>query len=323
MEQRVFGPDLRLLTGKKVKGDDPVHILCPLHGDTDESLAVYPQHGFCYGKCRRWIGYFEMRQLLGADEGWAGPRYEAHQEPDVTVDVDDLEAMAKAYQERLFLMKKEDYLLGPKRGLTLETIRRHGLGYRDDWWGWSIPIYSFGQFQTVRYRRPAGDPKYLGTKHLNNTTLYTPGPLAERIVWCEGEFDCLVATQLGYSAATLSNGIGAEPTPEITAALVGVGVKAVDVVVDLDRASFGRAFKLADQLETMAGFQVTIRRLGRKDLTEVWTRDGEGAVRKALGAVPFRGKDEFHVAYHWHKHLRDHAEVDDVPGGWREMVDAT
>lgn len=285
---RVFGPDLRLLTGERLFGDGAVKVRCPLHNDTDKSLAIYPQSSYCYGACRQWFGYSETKDILGGTFDEDAPRY-IPQAAESVIDVDDLKKMVDVYHERLFVMRKEGYLTGPKRGLDLDTIRRAKLGYNG--FAYTIPIHTFDDsFQTIRFRRDPmepGEPKYWGTKGLNAPMLYAPTRIHGRILWMEGEFDTLVAGQCGYSAVTMTNGIGAIPTQEVSTALWEIGVKRIDVVVDLDRASFGRAFKIADTLEEQAPFKVDVIRLPAKDLTEVYLTRGEPGVHAALEHVPF------------------------------------
>lgn len=285
METKVFGPDLRPLTGESFNPDDPddcVHITCPYHNDTDKSLAIYAQHAYCYGACRQWFGYRKTLDILGGDPDFDGPVWTPKpQAPPVALE--DLKEMAKAYQERMFLLDRSAHYLTAERRLSLETVRQAGLGFRDEWWGFSIPIYSFGKFETIRYRRLTGEPKYIGTKGRNRPLLYTPVKLRKRILWVEGEFDCLIGCQLGHSTVTMTNGVGAYPTPEILERLTEAGVEEADVCVDNDRASFGKSFKYADVLER-GGITPRIIRLPQgKDLSEAYKSMGDRVVYEFAG----------------------------------------
>lgn len=53
--------DLRALTG--AKGNRTVFVQCPFHNDTDASLFVDSDHGYCFG-CKRYVRRYAMAALL-------------------------------------------------------------------------------------------------------------------------------------------------------------------------------------------------------------------------------------------------------------------
>ena len=57
--------DLRSLVCNPVPTRDyPIKLACPLHNDPGASLAVYADHCYCYGACRRYFRRYESVALL-------------------------------------------------------------------------------------------------------------------------------------------------------------------------------------------------------------------------------------------------------------------
>src|SRR5690348_2939701 len=55
--------DLRTLTGQQVRGNQPVMVECPWHNDTDASLMVDADHGWCF-RCEKYVRRYAMAALL-------------------------------------------------------------------------------------------------------------------------------------------------------------------------------------------------------------------------------------------------------------------
>lgn len=55
--------DLRTLTGQQIRGSQPVMVECPWHNDTDASLMVDVDHGWCF-RCEKYVRRYAMAALL-------------------------------------------------------------------------------------------------------------------------------------------------------------------------------------------------------------------------------------------------------------------
>lgn len=102
-----------------------------------------------------------------------------------------------------------------QRGLTLETIRKHHLGWCSIKHAYSYPIYENGDGKIIAMRlyRPNDakvkhswfnddshhTPQLFGTKDLKNEPV---------VILTEGEFDCMLAQQDGFNAVSHNGGAG-------------------------------------------------------------------------------------------------------------------
>lgn len=97
------------------------------------------------------------------------------------------------------------YLRG--RGLQDETIKRFHLGFNlqgrkidGKFWldhGITIPGLIHGELWYLKVRRPQGDPKYRCMTGSSPAAIYNADALAgaSMALFCEGEFDCMIASQ--------------------------------------------------------------------------------------------------------------------------------
>lgn len=272
--------DLRLLYTDHPVGDDPVMLLCPHHNDHTPSLAVYRDHLHCYG-----CGWHESARRHLQREGQEAELFLPHTssvpKQRATLSDEQLQEMVETYARRLRTSGKAQYFL--ERGLTAETIDQAKLGYTGR--AYTIPIWGRDRhLQTVRFRRDdtlgLSGPKYWGVPGRNGVCLFVPGELHDPLIWCEGELDALLAHQCGYSALSLTNGIGADP---VDVADQLCGITDVRIAVDNDRAGYMRSRELGRDLHRLLGCKVWYCRFGAKDLTELYLKDGEDALRKVLG----------------------------------------
>lgn len=108
-----------------------------------------------------------------------------------------------------------DYLLG--RGLTLDTIRLHKLGYDGDHDAIVIPVYDeAGEVQNLfrRFLDPDAEPKIVGLTGRPAAVWPLPLYLARprpSVVLCEGEFDAALLNQQGFTAITSTAGTTWKP----------------------------------------------------------------------------------------------------------------
>lgn len=225
--------DLRRLVEQDL-GPAPLHggrahlWKCPFHNEQKGySLAVWQDGYRCFGACDtrgdaidwlmnyRRLSFAEAVEVLGgrADDR---PRVEhkclkSPSEPPEWNWQRRAECVVSQAEETLWSDVGEpalNYLIG--RGLTTRTIRAARLGYvPGDFRGWrlieemdvpcgiTIPWFASGALWAVKVRRAYGTPKYQQIKGGNVNGLYGADRLADREValFCEGEFDALIAGQ--------------------------------------------------------------------------------------------------------------------------------
>ncbi|MCC6629694.1 MAG: toprim domain-containing protein [Chloroflexi bacterium] len=195
-------PDLRYAFGQP-RGRQVIHVACPLHQDDSPSLAVYPDHGWCFS-CGV---YFTPPQLLDL-AGTSGddlPAAAAQAREDAPPPAPSLVA---AWQQTLLHQHSPRhhrlaYLTG--RGLRLDTIRQARLGHTGT--RFAIPVVNKrGVAIGVKFRRDddycdPDAPKYLHPPG-QPPLVYRPLPRGRIKAIAEGEFDALLLSQYGIDAMT-------------------------------------------------------------------------------------------------------------------------
>ena len=243
--------DIRLAVGQP-HGNTPIKIICPLHkerlGVEDKigSLAVYRKNCHCYG-CGFHVTrrYAALSLLLGYWDGHGNENSDAVRLAVKRIDLTKYtNKSVHVKQPTSFMPPPPDpyaalafhkYLLhygwgrdgmGPldrlmcTRSLSIDTIRRHLLGYTGS--HFTIPVYDVsGSLLTIRYRADDlftdnSDPafrKYDGTWGYNTAFLYPMPTLlglseVEDLWIVEGELDAVSANQAGLLTLTVTNGAG-------------------------------------------------------------------------------------------------------------------
>lgn len=225
--------DLRRLVEQDL-GPAPLHggraylWKCPFHNEQKGySLAVWADGYRCFGACDTrgdaidWLMNYRRLSFAQAAEVLGGraddrPRVEhkclkSPSEPPEWSWQRRAECVVSQAEETLWSDAGEpalNYLIG--RGLTTRTIRTARLGYvPGDFRGWrvlegldvpcgiTIPWFASGALWAVKVRRAYGAPKYQQIRGGNVNGLYGADGLADREValFCEGEFDALIAGQ--------------------------------------------------------------------------------------------------------------------------------
>jgi hypothetical protein len=205
-------PDVRVTNGQG-------YCLCPFHVEDTPSCHVLQQWYYCFG-CGAtgdiidWYesapggGFGKMEALriaaieadISLDEGLETQVHKMIEEREQRQDA------VTFYQEKLADSEKAKQYLAD-RGLTEETIKHFGLGYRPNTDAISIPIYGkSGSLDSVSYRflDPNNKQRY---QHKNNS-MWTKGDClynARALVFedgpvyvCEGMFDAMSIWQLGF-----------------------------------------------------------------------------------------------------------------------------
>lgn len=242
--------DLRRAVTDAPLDEEYVRIRCVNHaahknGDASPAMAVYPDGLYCFACGFTASGKEALSLLRGGAEVEDGLTFAPKRTVKPAKQLDPLPAgYAKLYN--LWLNshpEKLEWLLGPERGLTRETVNEYQLGY--DGAHYCIPVFNAErQLMTFRYRM---DPavateedlhrsKYFGWRGRNDRFLYPAWmPLGSWCVLCEGEFDALVLRQDGVPAITLTN--GARQMKRIPL-LLPYTVRQVVIVCDNDPAGY-------------------------------------------------------------------------------------
>lgn len=208
---------------------------CPLHGDDTPSLSVNLESGLwkCFaGQCNKGGNASDFQ------------RYLEELKEELTVNIREVEA------HHQLLLKDQEMLryVHETRGLTQDTIYKYKLGMESGrlW----IPIRGTGEiYHNVRRHSITGKTKFGKTIGYgigyNRVRLWPAESLNADTIWiCEGELDCLVLLQLGFSAVTGTGGAGSWK-PEWVKSFVG---KRVRIVYDVDAAGLEGSRKVAESL---------------------------------------------------------------------------
>lgn len=280
---------------------------CPFHGERKGySLAVWADGYCCFGKCQisgdtiDWLqryhhlSFDEAVQMLDGGLGPA-PVISTHRPdppdddpPPITWQVSARQVVDLA-EETLWSSQGEparDYLLG--RGLEMSTIQAAHLGYIPggyrEWrtvagmsvpCGITIPWLTNGEeiLWAVKVRRASGSPKYVQIADGSQGGLYQADQLkgARAALFCEGEFDALLAQQEGEPlvAAVTVGSASSRLNRRWLGELVSVPI--ILAAYDVDQAGE----KAAARLQALSGRVQVIQVPWGKDLTEFHQQGGD------------------------------------------------
>jgi DNA primase len=277
---------------------------CPFHHERQGySLAVWADGFRCFGKCQvsgdvfdwlqqyRRLSFQEALQVLGeaphSEPGLAANRPTPPAEPPPGEWQVAARQVVEQAEETLWSIRGEqalDYLTG--RGLEGETILEAHLGvvpggYRQ--WrtiaglnvpcGITIPWITGETLWAVKVRRAAGQPKYAQITGGSSSGLYRSDALqgAKAVLFCEGEFDALLAHQEASDLVTAvslgSAGTGLNDLWIIDLVMVPL----ILVAYDVDRAGA----KGAARLQALSKRVHVIRVPYGKDITEFHRQGGD------------------------------------------------
>ncbi|MFC0248269.1 AAA family ATPase [Citricoccus parietis] len=178
--------------------------------------------------------------------------------------------------------------LTSQRGLTEETLARYKIGFDGE--RLTIPIKLRGKLRNVRRYKPGSSKsKMISWKGYSSSMLYPAQVLQEApgtvpVLFCEGEWDALLANQQseGQYVAVTGTG-GASVPPKDLSALNG---RRVFIAYDADAAGAKGAAKLADRLRSAGATPhvLDLTALGLEsgsgeDITDYFTRYGGTAGR--------------------------------------------
>jgi hypothetical protein len=300
---------------------------CPAHDDHAPSLAVgigesQPLTMYCHAGCE-YADIVDALVEMGADQsvldGKAavlrlrkrGQRTaplravpDPQSEPPVLTEVGD---KWLDWHDRLMDRAKRpdspeaellSYLTG-QRGLTRETVERFKIGYDGD--RLTIPVKLRGKLRNVRRYKPGGKPKIYNWKGFGTSLLYPEDVLRVHsgtvpVLFCEGEWDALLANQEsgGQYVAVTGTG-GARTPPQDLSALAG---RRVYIAYDADQPGAKGAGKLSECLSAAGATPhvLDLTALGLtpgsgEDITDYFTRYGGTAERLVAEMERATGQD--------------------------------
>lgn len=205
------------VAGAKPDDRGEVEMYCPLHNDSRRSAAINFAKGawFCHAGC----GGGSIRRLVDSVDLWVPAEGRVKQarpsaggsapEGPATVTKADV----KRWHRRLVNTDAHEYLY-ELRGIDLATAKRARIGW--DGSRFKIPVFSPDrELWNVRtYDPDPGDRRKIwSVRGMGRARLYPVGPLlrssvGNEVLFCEGEWDTLLALQTGVLAVTRTDGAG-------------------------------------------------------------------------------------------------------------------
>ena len=246
------------IAGAKPDDRGEVDIYCPMHPDAKRSASLNLQKGVWY--CHAGCGGSSVRQLVLAADEWvsaegrvqmARPSAPAHNGPYALPRIKDIDH----WHRRLRRESKVHRRLR-RRGLRMGIMRKAQIGWDGRYY--KIPIFSpERELWNVRNYDPDatnGRSKIWNTRGMGAARLYPISvleslPLGGSVLFCEGEWDTLLALQHGTTAVTRTDGAGKPWHDEWTEYFAGTKVF---VCNDADRAGARSDFVVADELNDVA-----------------------------------------------------------------------
>lgn len=231
-EERVkLGP---YIAGAREDERGEIDMYCPLHNDTRRSASLNLDKGlwFCHAGC----GGGSVRRLVESAETWvaaegrvsnngasAAPTFASDEHPTL----DDV----RRWHRRLMNSRKRLRELTERKLITPDTAARARLG----WSGkhFKIPVFDGNrELWNVRSydmnvsgdRRKIWSVRGMGRARLYPIGVFGMAEAGDCVLFCEGEWDTLLALQHGYYAVTRTDGAGKPWHPEWDVMFAGLRV---------------------------------------------------------------------------------------------------
>lgn len=263
-------------------GDHPMQ--CPLHEDTVRSATVnFPKRIWWCGVC----GGGKLSELIATRNDWHEPTvgdgsHGGSSSPQTgRKSVLPTEERLDGYRTRLQSEPEAMKYLLEKRGLSEATIISRGLGYNAGTGKYVVPIYNLdGDLHNVRYHKPGGKPKWVNTPGYGSPATLHPVDVIESsddLVWCEGEFDSYLTTQMGLPAFTATGGAKIVWQEEWNELLKG---KRIILCFDSDFEGRNAVHRVMPHLKEctesvqIARLPFPMERKHGKDITDWWLEGG-------------------------------------------------
>ena len=183
--------------------------ICPVHGDSNPSLAIYADGAYCFACKATWssqdlLAQYPVLQVRYQSRGCrkdAKPTYIPA-------------SLVETYHQWIFTRYGHRRAWYHERGLTDKTIKKLKLGHALQ--SFTIPVLDIlGKVKQLRFRcDPAYldcsmGPKYWGVSGANQPTIYLPVNLLgsrDVVFLCEGELDAARLYQENLPAVSITNG---------------------------------------------------------------------------------------------------------------------
>lgn len=226
------------LEGAKADERGEMEMFCPVHPDTRRSASLNLKMGVWY--CHAGCGGGSIRQLVDSRDAWLAVDGRADLSTASGHQADDPEAAdryeyilkeAKEDHERLMEELGQRRRLFRLRGINRPTIEEHRIGFDGRYF--KVPVFSpERKLWNVRSYDPSprfGRRKIWGVRGMNKGRLYPAGVLdaaeaGDTVLFCEGEWDALIALQAGQLAVTTTSGAGKPWQPVWDIAFAGLKV---------------------------------------------------------------------------------------------------
>lgn len=219
---------------------------CPVHPDSRRSASINLERGvwFCHAGC----GGGSVRQLVDSSDAWvamegrdglSAATLRERMEDAVNTALGRSESLRddmEGWHEKLLEEPGQMRRLFNLRGINRSTVLRHKIGWDGRYF--KIPVFAPAgggeerELWNVRTYDPSprfGRRKIWGVRGMNKPRLYPANSLefaevGDAILFCEGEWDALLALQNGYLAVTYTCGAGKPWRPEWDIAFAGLRV---------------------------------------------------------------------------------------------------
>lgn len=294
---------------------------CPFHHERNGySLVVYATHWRCFGKCGiggdviTWIQHYHELSFQQTCERLAdndlpytavlalhpGVESEAPSDPPSEKWQKVARHIAAQASDRLWRSEGRralDYLK-IKRGLSEGTIATAQLGYisgqPNEWkkiegmkvpCGIAIPWYADGALWGIKVRRATGEQRYQQVSDGNiRGCLYLADHIqpGQPLVLTEGEFDALIAWQMGWGELSIAS-IGSASNQHINRRWHGKLLAAPRLLVCMDADEAGE--KAASELATLSAAAKRVQIPMGKDINEFYLCAGEQIVGEWLKRI--------------------------------------
>ena len=288
----LFKPMYEELLGKELPEPNEsgeIKINCPFHSDSNPSMSVNMDTGawYCFtcaegGNFVDFImekeGLTRVKARKFIDEKWPDLMKEEKGSAGKKTDVPPIEeAEVQKWHQILKNSKKVMEWLLTERGITPETVNRFKLGWDGE--RITIPIRDQeGYYRNIRRYKPRGSTtdKVISYKAGYGSARLFPveNLVADKILICEGEMDCILANQLGYHAITATGGAGSWKA-EWNKLFAD---KEVFIVYDIDDEGKKGAERVARQLVSWANIvkivELPIVKPDNADVTDYWVKYG-------------------------------------------------
>lgn len=248
------------IAGARPDDRGEIEAYCPVHPDMKRSASINVERGVWY--CHAGCGGGSVRALVLAEDSWVPPdgRVQEEKVPSVATPGEArLPTMKNVLHWHHRLRREENVsrFLFEKRGIGAGAVRKAMLGW--DGKTFKIPVFGPGrELWNVRNYDPnprPGRSKIWNTRGMGEARLYPVGVVDRRaslndaVLFCEGEWDALLALQHGYLAVTRTCGAGKPWNDDWTAYFAGLRVF---MAQDKDKAGDEDKVIIADALDDVA-----------------------------------------------------------------------